>query len=485
MYQLEVVFFLVLAVLLITQNMKRMHPKVPRVIFLIGLFSVLLSILLGQARWQAVPAYLLFLILSLLLLKRSFAHVTVRTIGILFGVLLLGISIILSLALPIVTLPAPNGAYVVGSRTFSLPDGSRNDAYFGAPDELRELHLQIWYPGTIDQAQQQPYVSTLWESLYQGPRDPITILFGYMRGITTHTYQDIPLSMVGTSYPVIVFSHALGLSAEQNTPLMEHLASHGYVVIGVDHTRMSLRVVSSLGEVIPMAPKVGEAFFEGAALDSEEFDVLAASATTAEEQAEVVFAWGERTPVMNEQVAIRVADLQFVMDVISDPSEAPPELATLLEQTDANRIGLLGMSVGGATVIDVCKIDLRCQAGVNLDGGIFGEYQRQPLQTPFLSMVSASNQKYGEHLLLNSASDYYQVLIEGANHGDFCDMTFLMPFMKWLGANGPIAPMRVVEVVNTVALEFFDSYLGGGQKPRFNTQEFPELRVTMNDISME
>jgi hypothetical protein len=99
-------------------------------------------------------------------------------------------------------------------------------------------------------------------------------------------------------------------------------------------------------------------------------------------------------------------------------------------------------------------------------------------------MVSAGNKKYGEHLLVNSTSDYYEVLVEGAGHGDFCDMTFVMPFMKWLGANGPIAPMRAVEVVNAVSLQFFDAYLRDRPKPRFSTQEFAELRVTMNDNAM-
>jgi hypothetical protein len=244
---------------------------------------------------------------------------------------------------------------------------------------------------------------------------------------------------------------------------------------------MTLRVISSQGKAIFPNPRLGEAFTEGAALDPQEFDVRAARTNSAEERAEIVFELGERATKTNEQVAIRVADLRFVLDVIATPTKGPSELATLLERVDANRIGLLGMSLGGATVIDVCKIDARCHAGVNLDGGLFGQYQRQPLQTPFLSMVSAGNRKYGEHLLVSSTNDYYEVLVEGAGHGDFCDMTFLMPFMKWLGANGPIDAMRAVDVVNAVSLKFFDAYLRDGPKPRFDAQEFPELRVTIND----
>ena len=481
MYGLEMVFSIVVLALLITQNVRGMRRQVPLALFSVGLLTILLSIVLGQARWQMAPAYLLFVILSLLLLKRSSAHVVLRSIGVMGGAILLVIGVALSLALPIVTLPAPDGPHVVGGRSFSLRDESRSDAYFGAPDERRELSLQVWYPGTIDPAQPRPSVRTLWQELYRGPRDPVTFLMGYLRGIKTHTYPDIALSTADASYPVIVFSHSLGLNAEQNTPLMEHLASHGYVVIGISHTRMTLRVISSQGQAIyPNPDRLGEAFTEGAALDEQEFDARAARTTTAAERAEIVFELGERAARMNEQVAIRVADVRLVLDVIATPTKGPAEMATLLERVDSNRIGLLGMSVGGATVTDVCKSDARCRAGVNLDGGLFGQYQRQPLPTPFLSLVSAGNKKYGEHLLVNSTSDYYEVLVEGAGHGDFCDMTFLMPFMKWLGANGPIEPMRVVEIVNAVSLQFFDAYLRDGRDPRFDAQEFPELRVTMN-----
>ena len=481
MYPLEMLLVAVLLVLLVAQNVRRLSRDVSLACFAIGLFIILLSILLGQVRWQMAPAYLLFLILSLLLLKRSYSHVVLRSIGIAFGALLLAIGVILSGALPIVTLPAPDGPYVVGSRSFSLLDESRNDAYFGAPDERRELYVQVWYPGTIDQARPQPSVRTLWEELYRGPRDPVAFLMGYLRGIKTHTYQDIPLSTADASYPVIVFSHSLGLNAEQNTPLMEHLASHGYVVIGISHTRMTLRVISSQGRAIFPDERLGEAFTEGAALDPKEFDVRAARTNSAGERAEIVFELGERAAKTNEQVAIRVADVRFVLDIIATPTKGPADLAKLLDRVDAHRIGLLGMSLGGATVIDVCKIDTRCRAGVNLDGGLFGQYQRQPLQTPFLSMVSAGNKKYGEHLLVNSTSDYYEVLVEGARHGDFCDMTFVLPFMKWFGANGPIDAMRAVDVVNAVSLKFFDAYLRDGPKPRFDAQAFPELRVTMNN----
>lgn len=96
-------------------------------------------------------------------------------------------------------------------------------------------------------------------------------------------------------------------------------------------------------------------------------------------------------------------------------------------------------------------------------------------------MISAGNQKFAEPLRVTSSNDYYEVVVEGAAHSDFCDMTFLMPVMKWLGAGGPIDAMRAVAIVNAVSLEFFDAYLRGGPKPRFDAQALPELNVRTND----
>ena len=131
MYLLEIFFLIVLFTFLIAQNIKGLSRKISLSIFLIGAIIVLLTILMGQFRWQLTLAYLLYAILALTLLKKTSSRIALRSTGVILGIILLIISMTLALALPIVTLPKPDGPYVVGSRTFSLIDKSRDESYFG------------------------------------------------------------------------------------------------------------------------------------------------------------------------------------------------------------------------------------------------------------------------------------------------------------------------------------------------------------------
>lgn len=474
MYPLEIVIVLILLFLLITQNSRSIDRKASLILGTASIAIFLLIIVFGNLRWQMAPVYLLFVILTLLLIKKSYAHLAIRTVGVICGFLLIGVGVTLSMALPIVSLGAPDGPYAVGSRHFSLTDVSRDESFFGLPDVSRELSLRVWYPGILQEAQARP----LWEDLYRGPKGPVPLLTGYMRGIKTNTYPDLPFSPEAAPYPVIIFSHALAFHAEQNTPLMEHLASHGYIVIGVNHSRMALRPLTSNGEVIPLDPnKLQEAFDEGAGLDNDVIAEHLEAAGSANERVEILHELAELTPGMNAQVAVREADLRFVMDIIATPPVDNRDFFDFISQADPESIGLVGMSVGGATVIDTCKVDLRCRAGLNLDGGVFGNHLHEPLKVPFLSMISEPNQMFGEALLLNSRNDYYEVLVGGAGHGDFSDMSFLMPFMKWVGANGPIPAERIIKVMNDVSLEFFDAYLRRSTRPQLDTLNMPDVQV--------
>jgi predicted dienelactone hydrolase len=482
MYPLEIVLVVVVTGFLIAQTVRGV-PRKHVVLFLVaGLAMLVLAASLGQIRWQMLPAYLVFALLALLVLKRSYSHVAVRLIGFGLATALLLIAVTLSVGIPVLSLPAPDGTNSVGTASFSLVDDSRDNSFFGAPDEQREIYVQAWYPGVIEQGRPAPRVRTLWAELYRGDPDLFTLFTRYLRGVKTHSYEDIPLSTAQASYPVVVFDHAMGSFPEQSTLLMEHLASHGYVVLALSHPYSSMRVVSFDGTAIYLdLDKIEEL---SAPYDDEGAEIRAKlEQADAEERMALQLERYERASGLNALMATWVDDLRFVLDAVTRPASPDPKLQEIANRIDVDRIGMLGMSFGGGAVTELCKSDVRCRAALNIDGGTFGQRQRQPLEVPYLSLTR-ENQDSVAYLLPASRGDYYSVEVAGTRHLDFTDDTIVLPILKWLDVTGEIDAARVIELTNAVSQRFFDGYLRGGPKPRF-ADGFPELTIEMNDSAAE
>jgi predicted dienelactone hydrolase len=475
---LEIGFVLIALSLLLAHNARAAEQRHRVALFAAGLVTLALAGWLDQVRWQMAPAYLLFVALGLLFLRRSYSHVAVRSLGVATGGVMLAASTVLSLGLPVLTLPSPDGPHAVGTMSLALVDESRDGSVFGAPDEKREIYLQAWYPGVIAEGQLKPRRRTLWEELHRGELDRFTVFTRYLRGVDTHSYEGIPLAAAEDTYPVIVFSHAIVSFAEQSTLLMEHLASHGYVVFAVSHTYLSMRVVGSDGEAV--YPKLDAVNAASAPFDAATADHTrrVAQAGSAEERRRLQIERYAAAVELNKLMAVFVADLRFLLDALETPERYPP-LQAFARRLDAERVGLLGMSFGGGAATEVCKSDARCRAGLNIDGGTFGERQAQPLQVPFLALLREDTRPHLEYLLTTSESDYYQVSVAGAEHLDFTDDAVVLPILKWLRITGSIDALRVTSITNAVARRFFDAYLRGAPKPRFD-DEFPELTVETN-----
>ncbi len=200
-----------------------------------------------------------------------------------------------------------------------------------------------------------------------------TLLSSYLSGIKTHSYENIPLSPAQARYPVIVFSHAMVSFAEQNTLLMEHLASHGYVVVGLSHPYASMRAISSRGKAIyPNLAKINEASGEARSVDAEFMTRIERASSSMERLALQVERY-ERTKALGELTEIWGDDMRFALELI-------PMQPAFANRLDVDRIGVLGMSFGGAVVTEFCKADARCAAALSMDGAMYGRRQREPVR---------------------------------------------------------------------------------------------------------
>lgn len=143
--------------------------------------------------------------------------------------------------------------------------------------------------------------------------------------------QNAPVAQEKEKYPVIIFSPGNGAPIFIYTNFIEDLASHGYIVFGINYPYLSNPVAFPDGRMITKMPV-------------EELKKVWHAATEDEVGAHEQKLW--------------IADIQFVLDKL-------PELS---KHADLTRIGLVGHSFGGGASTQACALDARCKAAVNIDG---------------------------------------------------------------------------------------------------------------------
>lgn len=432
-----------------------------------------LHLLTEKAHWQMFPAYFITISLAFVYLlhwraepveNSSFWRV-INSLGrllVLFlGGALLIASVLLAGVAPIFKLPMPTGPYQIGTQDLHLIDASRPELFTSELDDPRELMVRVWYPAEV---QENSRLQSFWPEIDQvGPRilalmEQPTFLAGHMKLVKTHAYINAPLLEQSPSYPVLIFSHGYGMAHfGSNQTQMEELASHGYIVFSLNHTHEALATVFPDGRVVTVDP---EAF------------VLRSYAH------------------LDDSLSIWDGDTRFLLDELGriNAGEHLPDFA---ERLDMERMGIFGMSFGGATAMDICASDSRCKAGANMDGSQFGyhDFITEPLNIPFLFFYNEHSEGMNDHIY-NSAKNYaYRVTIQGTTHSNFTDVILWSPYMEDLGEKylsrsfGPIPPEQMIRIENAYLLAFFDKHLKGETQPLLEdlSPVFPEVNFQFRE----
>ncbi len=314
-------------------------------------------------------------------------------------------------AIPI-TLPTPTGPFAVGRTTYFWTDDQHTDPLAPVPGTKRQLVAWIWYPTAPRQPAQafDDYLPPAWRSALERHGGVIMSRFltRDLSRVHTHSLRDAALSPQSASYPVVLLRAGLAALTTDYTTLAEDLASHGYVVAGFDAPYRTTTVVLPDGRVIERAPQNDADLLDGAA---------------------------------QEQLAIRLvqawtADMSFALDRIAGLNVADPA-GRFQARLDMQRVGVVGHSLGGATTLQFCHDDSRCQAGVDLDGAPLGEVIARGVTQPFLFLLGDhSREPAAEKRVVeaNIRSIYdrlppgrrFGILIRGANHFAFSDNMALL-----------------------------------------------------------
>jgi len=384
-------------------------------------------------------------------------------------VLIIAISVTVSAAQDL-SLPLPGGPYAVGTTRLVLVDGERPEEFTADPGDRREIPVRAWYPS--DRAGNLP------DAPYYEGGDRIVSRFGYppaLADLETHSAFDIPVSSKKQAFPVVLFNHGWGEHAVQNTVLMEELASRGYVVFSITHpyeAKFWVYPDGSLRFLDMQSPRfIGISAEQNrpgmVGLFQEMFTTRGAGA-----QEDLFRRTVEAMPIMlGESPRMWAADIGFFIDRLDSLNRNETHFK---DKLDLDKIGVMGMSMGGIAAGQACIGDRRIKAALNIDGGLFGDLPDTVITQPTMFMGSRRFSGYDSVFAAHVSGDTYVVTIPEADHYDFSDFTLINRNHPMMGS---VEGTRMLEIVNAYSVAFLDFYLKGRESDLLKgaARPYPEV----------
>lgn len=273
------------------------------------------------------------------------------------------------------------------------------------------------------------------------------------------------------SFPLAIFSHGAFGYYESNTSTYMELASHGYVVISLDHPYHSFFTKDIAGKTITVNPK----FIQ---------DVMHVNEDNITEE--------EIIEMSHEWLDIRVADMNFVINSIKEASttnekpsdvwffeseDVEQEIDNVLERIDIEKIGLMGHSLGGAASVTIGRTRDDIDAVINLDGTMLGEefgyengvyqFYEEAYPVPLLFISNESHHYdremagalYVNDVVLDNAVDSKYTYFVGSGHMNFTDLPLYSPILASMLGIGDVDAKECILTMNEIILEYFNCYL--------------------------
>ncbi len=366
-----------------------------------------------------------------------------------------------------ILLPTLTGPYRVGRASFHRTDASRAEPFTKDTADHRQILFHIWYPAEPTGGSVAQYIDVL-------PDDEIFrksySFVGIERLIRTrsHAFTGVKVSGAKKRFPVIIFSHGLGTVSALYAAILENLASHGYIVVGVDSPFFSAALKMPDGRIIRNESQRNR-----------------------------------RKGAREEEAVIQAQDLIFVLNELERLHKNDSD-KRFTGRFDIQRVGVFGHSRGGFAAPHACLLDRRFQACLNLDGysltpavmekGIRQPYMHIEEMAPWLPPLTDEELKKAnqtreqanketqeaeeerETTFGKMSSGVYLVTVKGATHNSFSNAPFISP-ERYSGMT--ISPERALAITNAYVLAFFERYLQGRRQPLLKgiAPMFPEVTL--------
>lgn len=274
------------------------------------------------------------------------------------------------------------------------------------------------------------------------------------------------------TYPLVLFSHGAFGYYQSNTSTYMELASHGYVVVSMDHPYHSFFTKDTDGRTITVNPEMIQGIQY---INSEE--------ATEEQIFKLSAQW----------MKLRCDDLNFVIDSVKTAAEqglnpekwyvSAGEKAGVLQAlglADLNQIGVMGHSLGGAAAVSIGREREDIDAVIDLDGTMLGEeldvqdgvvmINQEVYEVPLLSFDNEEHHfsriecqekgvPYANNTVLQYATEGYSTYIKGTGHMNYTDLPLFSPVLASMLGTGEVDATHCITTMNEIVLSFFDCYL--------------------------
>jgi hypothetical protein len=307
-----------------------------------------------------------------------------------------------------------------------------------------------------------------------------------MDQIQTYAHWNAPIAHAAKRFPVILYSPSGNASLHKI--LFEELASQGYVVVSISHPHWNNVLFDDQGEIIPQGG-VSERFqvwFQEAdkpAVRSAQGLINSGDDIGLVEQAQIEL--NDARPIAIAELRQWAEDEDFVLDQLSEMSQTE---GFFEGHIDLSRIGAMGFSLGGATAGQFCVTNARCQAGINVDGFMFGDILDNNLKVPFMFMHSSypGVQPVGGLFYEWAENSAYMLQIGGSSHPDLgAPAPTGEPILIQVGMRIGQFPdgVYLAQIMNDYILAFFDKHLRNMPAPLLDgPSPYPEVLFVKKDV---
>jgi pimeloyl-ACP methyl ester carboxylesterase len=429
--------------------------------YLVGVRVLIASLLIHLALrtwvWMIYPLFIamaLIIVLGLPHLKINSKQETSKLNKMLWttAFTLSIVSFILTALFPIRSIPEPTGNLLVGTFSWDIHT-DRLELYASDSEATRSFRAQAWYPASTSTTK------ALWLGDGSFTSQGLAIDFGFpgfifdhLKNITSHSYDDAPI--LQGSFPLVIISHGWSGFRQLHTDLAEELASHGFIVIGIEHTYGS----------------VGTVFDDGTKLTVNR-DALPPRSTTP-----------NYLDYANALVNTYVGDIVSVLDEI-DSYNNNDLRARLFKNINLSSVTVIGHSTGGGAAVKAGISDDRVNSVIGLDAWVepLKENElKQGLSIPSLLIRSEGwyisfNNTYLKTLIESSPLTPVAFQMNGTTHYDFGMVymfTNLAPFIGLQGDRGMQMPLDQ----NKLILNYLNNLLNTPDKS-FDWRTTPDVEA--------